>query len=280
MVSINDLGKAAIDEIVKQAALAAVFTVRERGNLYMDISDFDEITKKHKIPLYRISDINCREVEDTIKSIGPDLAMCIGWNQIIKKNILSIPKYGWIGSYPTKLPTIGATIEPKVSSAKGNEPVSYTILNGYEKTALSLFWLEPKVDTGDVFAQEELEVDTEHETTKTLLDKLCQACRKIIREKFGTIVKGNPPRLPQELGIGEYWPPLNPDENYIDLPKPIKDIYRQIRASVYLYPNAFIEFGGQRIYIESAKREGSVFTQLKVRLGGEPYAQCQPSRNS
>ncbi len=171
LVSINDLGKAAIDEIVKQAALAAVFTVRERGYLYMDISDFDEITKKHKIPLYRISDINCREVEDTIKSIGPDLAMCIGWNQIIKKNILSIPKYGWIGSYPTKLPTIGATIEPKVSSAKGNEPVPYTILNGYEKTALSLFWLEPKVDTGDVFAQEEVEVDTEHETTKTLLDK-------------------------------------------------------------------------------------------------------------
>jgi methionyl-tRNA formyltransferase len=31
----------------------------------------------------------------------------MGWNQIIKKNILSIPKYGWIGSHPTKLPAKG-----------------------------------------------------------------------------------------------------------------------------------------------------------------------------
>lgn len=273
LASINDMGKAAIEELTKQnAELLAVFTVRERGDLYMDISGFDEICKEYNIPLYQNPDINSKEIEDLMKNLEPDLCMCMGWNQIIKKNILSIPRYGWIGSHPTKLPLKGETIDPKINSAAGNEPCPYAIRGEYEKTALSLFWLEPKVDVGDIFAQEIIDLDTEHETSRTLIDKICDALRKIIREKFPLILEGKAPRLPQELeNLAPYMEPIIRDENIIDFSKPIEENYRLIRSSIHPYPNAFIEFGGQRIYIESAHLENGVFTELKVRVGGGPY---------
>jgi len=272
LASINDLGKAAIEELVEQAELLAVFTVKERAKLYMDVSGFDEITEKYNIPLHKITDINSREVEETMKAMQPDLCMCIGWNQIIKKNILAIPKYGWIGSHPTRLLKKGDSIDPKVNQAAGNEPIPYTIRGGYEKTAMSFFWLDEKVDVGDIFAQQEIDVDVEHETTKTLLDKIYEAVRIIVREKFPTIIAGNPPRVPQELEkVPPYMVPLLPEENRIDLSKPIEETYRLIRSCIQPYPNAFIEFGGQKIFIEHARLEDGKFTELRVRVGGGYY---------
>ena len=37
-------------------------------------------------------------------------------------------------------------------------------------------------------------------------------------------------------------------------------------------PNAFIEFYGTRIYVERARMEGGRFTELKLRVGGSPWA--------
>ena len=73
LASINELGIAAIEELVKQGELQAVFTVKQRGQLYMDISDFEPVTKKYNIPLYKMSDINSKEVEDIMMSMGYDI---------------------------------------------------------------------------------------------------------------------------------------------------------------------------------------------------------------
>ena len=272
LASINDLGKAAVEELVEQAELVAIFTVKERAKLYMNVSTFDEIAEKYNIPLIKITDINSKEVEEQMRAMNPDLCMCIGWNQIVRKNILDVPKYGWIGSHPTKLPTKEDVLDPKINQAGGNEPIPYTIRGGYEKSAMSFFWLAEAVDEGDIFAQQVFDVDVEHETTKTLLDKIYEAVKIIIREKFPTIVEGNPPRIPQELvNVPTYMVPLLPYENRIDLSKPIEETYRLIRSCISPYPNAFIEFGGQKIFIEHARLENGEFTELRVRVGGGYY---------
>ena len=273
LASINDIGKLALAELVKQTTVVAVITVKERGGLYMDISDFEEITSRHNVPLYKMTDINSKEVEEMIRGLKPDLGMCMGWNQVVHQNILRIPRFGWLGSHPTKLPVVGSVIDPTVNSAAGNEPVPTTILKGCRKSALSLFWLDRRVDVGDIFAQEDIDVDAEHETTRTLLDKIGAACAKIIREKFPLIVAGNAPRMPQDPNIEgkqPYVPPMDPNANLLDHGQPIEDIYRRIRACIYPYPNAFFMLGGQRVYVTSARVENGQFTELKVRVGGRP----------
>ena len=274
LASINDIGKYSLEELVKYVDVVGLFAVKERARLYMDISDFADTAKKYNIALFKITDINAKDVEEQMKQLEPDLCMCMGWNQIIRKNILDIPKYGWIGSHPTKLLLKGEKIDPKISSAPGNEPTPYTIRGGYEKTAMSLFWLAQKVDVGDIFAQGMVDVDTQHETTATLTKKLGKVTAGLIRDNMQSILDSSPPRKQQELkNTLEYMKPLNPDDNRIDMSAPIEDTYRLIRSCIYPYPNAFIEFGGQRIYIESTRLENGVFAELKVRVDGTPYAE-------
>ena len=272
LASINDIGKCALEELVNCVDVVGLFTVKERAKLYMDISDFTDVAKKHDIPLFKITDINAREVEERMKELKPDLCMCMGWNQIVRKNILDVPKYGWVGSHPTRLLLKGQKIDPEVSTAPGNEPIPYTIRGGFKKTAMSLFWLEPKVDVGDIFAQGELDLDTEHETTGILVQRLGKITGQLIAQNMQAVIDGNPPRKQQELeNIAPYMEPLLQDENIIDLSAPIEDTYRLIRSCIYPYPNAFIEFGGQRIYVEHARLENGAFTELRVRVGGSPY---------
>ena len=272
LASINDVGKCSLEELVKHVDVVGLFTVRERAKLYMDTSDFTEITKKYNIPLYKITDINAKEVEEQMKALKPDLCMCMGWNQIVRKNILDVPKYGWIGSHPTRLLSKGQEIDPEVSTAPGNEPIPYTIRGKFKKTAMSLFWLEPKVDVGDIFAQGEVDVDPEHETAATLVQKIGKVTGELIRDNIQSILDGNPPRIPQELeNTAPYMEPINPGENIIEFSAPIEDTCRLIRSSVHPYPNAFIEFGGQRIYVGHARLENGVFTELAVRVGGSAY---------
>ena len=82
----------------------------------------------------------------------------------------------------------------------------------------------------------------------------------------------SPPRLPQELEHTQpYMKPLRADDNRIDPVAPAEETYRLIRSCVYPYPNAFLELHGQRIYVERARLEGGVFTELRVRTGGTPW---------
>jgi methionyl-tRNA formyltransferase len=79
--------------------------------------------------------------------------------------------------------------------------------------------------------------------------------------------------MAQELsGNQPYMKPIRADDNRIDLAAPAEQTYRLIRSCVYPYPNAFIDFGGLRIYVERARLEKGAFTELKVRVGGPAYA--------
>jgi methionyl-tRNA formyltransferase len=269
--SMNDIGRYAIEELAKRTPVVGLFTVKERGKLYMDPTDYTELAKHLNIPLYRQQDINAPEVEAQMRALKPDFCMTIGWKQIIKKNLLDIPVYGWIGGHPTKLLFPGEKVSPDTLSAPGNEPLNYAIRGGYRKTAMTLFWLKEKIDNGELFARGEIGLDP-HETSATLLEKMGRMTAKLVLDNMQAILDGKPPRIPQEPQTEQpYMKPLKADENKIDLAKSPEETDRLIRSEYYPYPNAFIDFYGQRIYIEHARFENNLCTELKVRAGGTPW---------
>jgi len=274
MASMNDIGRYSIEELAKHPDVdfVGLFTVKERGKLYMDPTDYSELAEEYDIPIVKITNINSEDVEHQMKEMQPDLCMCIGWKQIIKKNILEIPRFGWIGCHPTRLLLRGETVTPDTLSAPGNEPLNHAILGGYKKTGTSLQWLKLKIDTGEILAQAEVNID-EHETAATLVEKMGRTTGKLIRDNLQSILDGAPPRLEQEReGLMPFMDPIVADDNRIVVKAPIEETYRLIRACVYPYPNAFFDVYGSRIYVESARMENGEFTEMKLRFGGSPYA--------
>jgi methionyl-tRNA formyltransferase len=269
--TMNGIGRRSLEELAGVVDVVGVFTVKERGQLFMDPTDFSPLADKLRIPLHKIASINAPEVEAAIRDLKPDLGMCIGWKQIIKPNVLGIPTYGWIGCHPAMLLLEGQSPNPEVFSAPGNEPLQYAIRGGFKKTGTSLQWLKATIDEGEVFAQAEVPLN-EHETAATLVEKLGQATGKLVRDNLQSIIDRNPPRMKQHSkGAQPYTKPLTADDNRIDLSAPIETTYALIRSVVYPYPNAFIDFYGTRIYAAAARMEHGKFTELKLRVGGSPY---------
>jgi methionyl-tRNA formyltransferase len=272
LVSMNDIGTYSFDALAESMDLVGLFTVRERGRHYMDIADFTAQAQARRVPVYTIGSINDPEAAGQLRALKPDYVFSLGWKQIIKEPLLAIPKIGWIGGHPAWLRLKGEAADPAVLSAPGNEPLQYAIRGRFSKTGMTLIWVQAKIDAGEVFARGDIPLDVEHETSWTLLQKVGRMTAGLLRANMPALLAGRPPRLAQEMeNLQPYMKPLHPEDNRIDPAASADDAYRLIRSCIYPYPNAFLEFHGQRIYVEEARLENGVFTGLKVRAGGTPW---------
>ena len=279
LVSMNDIGAYPLEVLAQSPLdLVALFTLKGRGKL-RSIPEADklfELARKYDVPVYKVSSINAADVAERMRKLEPDYCMSLGWKQIVKDHTLAIPKIGWFGGHPVYLRLKGEPMDPAVLSAPGNEPLQYAIRGGYQKTGMSLIWVQAKIDAGEVLARGLIDLDVEHETSCTLLQKIGRVTGELLQENMHSLLAGTPPRMPQEMtDLQPYMKPLCADDNRVDLQAPPDETYRLIRSSIYPYPNAFIEFYGQRIYVESARMENGVFTELRMRAGGTPWGRKQ-----
>ena len=272
LISMNDIGAYPLKVLAESPLdLVALFTVTGRGKHYMDATDHAALTQKYSLPVYKVESINAADVAEQMRALEPDYCMSLGWKQIVKNHMLAIPKIGWIGGHPVYLRLKGEPNNPIILSAPGNEPLQYAIRGGYKQTGMSLIWVQAKIDAGEVFARGTIDLDG-HETSYTLLQKMGRSTGELLQANMGSLLAGTPPRLPQDMSdLQPYMPPLHANDNRIDLNAPPEETYALIRSSIYPYPNAFVEFHGQRIYIESARMEDGVFTELRTRTGGTPW---------
>jgi methionyl-tRNA formyltransferase len=278
LVSMNDIGAYPLQVLAESPLdLVALFTVTGRGKHYMDATDHAGLTEKYNIPVHRIKSVNAPDVAEQMRALEPDYCMSLGWKQIVKDHMLAIPKIGWFGGHPVYLRLKGEPNDPAIVSAPGNEPLQYAIRGGYRQTGMSLIWVQAKIDAGEVFARGLIDLD-EHETAYTLIQKMGRTTGELLQANMDALLAGTPPRMPQEMSdLQPYMPPLYADDTRIDLAAPPEETYAMIRSNVYPYPNVFIEFHGQRIYIESARMENGVFTELRTRVGGTPWDRTESS---
>jgi len=270
----NPIGRAALAALAEALEVAAIITVRERGRHFMDVADFTDLAERYGIPLIKVGSINDAGAVELLTALQPDYVFSLGWKQIIKEPVLAIPRRGWIGGHPAYLLLQGEPPDPTVLSAPGNEPLQYAIRGGYRQTGMTLFWVKAQIDAGEIFARGRIDLDVAHETAATLLEKIGRCTAGLLRETLPALRAGAPPRLPQELGHTQpYLPPIKADDCRIDPAAPAAETYALIRSCVYPYPNAYLEFHGQRLYISHARLEHGAFTELTVRAGGSAWLQ-------
>lgn len=271
LISMNDIGRYALEALAPGVEVAALFTLRERGKHFMDVTDFTDVAEKHGVPIIKVGSINEPTAVELLQALQPDYCFTLGWKQIVKDHVLAIPRSGWIGGHPAHLLLKGERPDSAILSAPGNEPLQYAIRGGYAQTGMTLFWVKSKIDAGEVFARGAVTLDA-HETSYSLLQKIGQVTGDLLRAHLPALLDGNPPRLPQELeNTQPYMKMLHADDNRIDLAAPVEETDRLIRSCIYPYPNAFLEFHGQRIYVTRAHLEDGAFTELQVRAGGTPW---------
>jgi methionyl-tRNA formyltransferase len=219
--------------------ISVVFTYLDsKKNNYSDFSDFDDLSKKYSFQHVKVDNINDSENIELLKKIKPDLILVMGWSQLLKNDILTIPGFGVIGSHPTQLPKY-----------RGRAPIPWTILKKLKHSALTFFFIEEGIDNGDILDQKIFEIDDDDDAT-SVYDKITVLGEQMIIDNLNKIKNNTFLRKKQNTDeFIENWPKRTPDDGKIHWNKSSNEIQTLVRATTYPYPGAFTILNGKHIKI-------------------------------
>lgn len=218
----------------------AIVTLTEdsKTKMYDGIKD-NTLWHEIGVPIYEIEDIN--DEGDLLKAIQPDLVVLCGWRQIISKEILEIPKLGFIGFHPTLLPV-----------GRGHAPIINSILEGFEKSGVTLFHLSETLDDGDIIGQCGFSI-TKDDHAFDVYEKVIEAGKVLIQKCFPLLAEGNAPRTPQDELKATYFKKRTLEDNKINLEDGLETAHRKIKAFSHPYLGAFVEKDGKKLIIWKAE---------------------------
>lgn len=220
----------------KQIKIEKVFTIFD--NKYnSDYRDLRPLCQKYNVEVVGIKNINDEENIKIIKEINPDFIFVIGISQLIKKEIINIPKFGCIGLHPSLLP-----------KNRGRAVLPWTILNEEKETGLTLFKIDEGTDSGDILVQEKIKI-SEREDSNTLYQKILLAIKKVIEENIENILTQEITYKKQLEEEATYCAIRTMEDGEIDWNKSAKDIDKLIRATTKPYPGAYTYHKGEKLII-------------------------------
>jgi len=189
--------------------------------------DFLQLTEQHNSRLIRTKDINQASHINEIKKIYPDLIIVCGWQRLICEDILNIPKLGVVGFHSSLLPKY-----------RGRAPVNWAIIMGEKETGITMFYLTPQADDGDIIAQRSFPI-LFNDDCNTIYKKSAQAGSDLITEYLPRIENGTAPRVHNPSATYPAYPTRTPKDGLIDFNRSALDVYNFIRALTKPYPGAF-----------------------------------------
>lgn len=215
----------------------------EKKKFYSDYGSFDEITSKFNIINKKVNNINDEENLEILRKIQPDILLVMGWSQLLKREIINIPKIGVIGSHPTELPKY-----------RGRAPIPWTIIKKLKKSALTFFWIDSGTDTGDILDQQFFLVD-ECDDATSIYKTITDLGKNMLEKNLHFFEQNIFPRTPQNQNIFvENWKKRTPDDGFIDWSISSDEILTLIRATTHPYPGAFTFFNNSKLKIWKAQK--------------------------
>lgn len=184
-----------------------------------------------------------RESYQEIIDLEPDMIITCAYGQILPVELLDYPKYGCINVHASLLPKL-----------RGGAPIHRAIIEGHKKTGITIMYMAPGMDDGDIISQKEIEI-LETDTASTLHDKLSKLGSELLIETLPSIIEGTNNRIPQEESKVTFAPIIKPIDEKLDFSKTTMQIYNQIRG-LNSFPGAYFYFEGRRFKVwESIKGE-------------------------
>jgi len=181
-----------------------------------------------------------------------DLLITIGYGRILPASTLSIPKFGCINLHFSLLPKY-----------RGAAPVQRAIEAGETESGVSVFALDPGMDTGPIYTSITVPI-TATMRSYELLEKLAVVGVDAVRDALVAIESGITPI--GQRGEPSKAPKITREEAKLDWNSTAYSILNKIRA-FYPQPQAWTVFRGQPLKISMAKIVASNLTLEPGELG-------------
>jgi len=215
-----------------------------------------KIALEKGIPIFQPENVKSEAFIHQLRELKPDLILVAAFGQILPKAVLEIPRIGCLNVHASLLPAY-----------RGAAPIQWAIINGEDKTGVTIMWMNEGMDTGDIFFQEALSID-ENWTSEDLFRELAALGGKMTALALDRIEAGDILRVPQDNRKATYAPMLKKADGKIDWSKSNRQVHNLIRG-MNPWPGAYTFRNGREIKIWKSRiyGEGKTGTYPGVFLG-------------
>ncbi|MBP5261646.1 MAG: methionyl-tRNA formyltransferase [Clostridiales bacterium] len=187
------------------------------------------------IPVYQPKTLKTDEAYEYIASFAPDLIVTCAYGKILPQNVLDIPQFGCLNVHASLLP-----------KRRGSSPIQRAILDGDDKTGITIMKMDAGLDTGDIVSSVEVPIPLDMHSEE-LFEVLGKEGAKLLLDTIMPYVNGEIELKAQE-GDSTYCPPISSEEGYFPWTDTAFAIHKRVHA-LSSWPGAYTFFGGKKIKI-------------------------------
>ena len=217
--------------------VALVVTHRDNPNENIWFASVAELAALHGIPTITPDNPNTPEVVEQIHVLQPDFFFSFYYREMLKRDLLDIPKRGALNMHGSLLPKY-----------RGRVPVNWAIIQGETETGATLHYMTEKPDNGNIVAQQAVPILPD-DTALEVFQKVTVAAEMALHACLPDLIAGRAQSLPQDLSQGAYFGGRRAEDGVIDWSQDATRIHNLVRAVAPPYPGATTQLLGKPMRI-------------------------------
>ena len=191
------------------------------------------------IPVIQPEKLRENEAMEQLSAWSPDVIVVSAFGQILRQDVLDLPKYGCINVHASLLPRW-----------RGAAPINASILHGDEETGVTIMKMNAGLDTGPILSQRAVRIQPD-ETAGSLFETLSMLGADLLLDTLPDYLNGDIEPRPQPEDGATYAPMLKKEDGRLDFSLPAKELERKVRA-FNPWPGTYFEWDGNLLKVHRA----------------------------
>lgn len=216
------------------------------------------------LPLVQPEKLRQPEAVQQLRAWNPDLIVVAAFGQILKPEVLDLPRFGCLNVHASLLPRW-----------RGAAPINAAILAGDEETGVTIMKMDAGLDTGGILAQRAFRLSPDV-TAGAAFDALSALGADLLLESLPDYLAGKLTPVPQPEDGVTYAPMLKKEDGRLDFARPADELERRVRA-MNPWPGAWFEWDANLLKVARAKTLGGEkgrASGIRLVVEGRPAVTC------
>lgn len=208
-----------------------------------NISPIKQLALNNNVKIFQ--PLKIRKEFSDILDMNPDIIITCAYGQIIPKELLDFPKY--------KAINVHASLLPKY---RGGAPIHWSLINGDDKTGITIMFMAPGMDDGDIISQEKIEIK-EDDNLDSLEARLSILGRDLLLKTLPRILDGSNKRIKQNEKDVTFAKIIKREDEFLNLDDLAINVHNKIRG-LSSVPGASLFLDGNIVKIYSSSTTDSL----------------------
>jgi methionyl-tRNA formyltransferase len=216
------------------------------------------LAQELNLPVIQPEKLKQPEAMEQLRAWAPDLIVVAAFGQILRKDVLELPRHGCLNVHASLLPRW-----------RGAAPINAAILHGDEETGVTIMQMDAGLDTGPMLAKRSIRL-TPRDTAGSVFQALSTLGVDLLLETLPGYLSGVLQPVPQPEEGATYAPMLKKDDGKLNFDSDVHELERRVRAC-NPWPGAFMDFDGTMLKVHrSHVEEGNVEAGKRLVVENQP----------